>query len=337
VRGITNAFDTIAVGIYGKAVTEGCDWTIGAPTATLHGSATLSAPVANSSYGFVIGSILDVDVTIPAADKCIALTTMDDDRHFSYSYTYDGTPRFFRSYLKVGDNYYLGDIKSITAADLLDVEFKSDGSVFNGTFSNLVGVKHGSPTVNYDSIYERYEASLGNTFGSTPTHFYNFDFGLDTDFMRCLEDGHTLELLMMLPDAPPNSNSSDPFASYQNGGSGISIRDKIICLFFYIGGSYRQISSGITPVGGMYYHVVAVWNKEEGKLYIYVDGDEKATLNVSGNFREPDSNSRYYVVGGDPAGSSATDAWPGTITFARIYDAPLTADQVSTLYNNLKK
>ena len=155
--------------------------------------------------------------------------------------------------------------------------------------------------------------------------------------MRRLEDGHTLEVLMMLPEAPPNSNCSDVFASYQNGGSGISVENKEICLYFYIGGNYQRLLSGVTPVGGMYYHVVAVWNKEEEKLYIYVDGTQKATMNQSGNFTEPSSDSRYYVVGGDPDGSSATEAWPGTITFARIYDAPLTADQISTLYSNLKK
>ena len=317
--------------------TDACEWNIGATTATLHGTAALSTPVSGSLYGFIIGTIAEVSAETPNYTNVFMLSNSVNGR-FSYNYTYDGSAKFFRSFVKIGSQYIMGEINSISAADLLDVEFKPDGSVFNATFTNLVGVQHGSPTVTYKSDYKRYEALFsGNSFASTPAHFYNFYFGLNNDFMRRLEDGHTLEVLMMLPETPTSSSCSDAFASYQDGGSGISVENKEICLYFHIGGNYRKLSSGVTPVGGMYYHVVAVWNKEEGKLYIYVDGDEKATMNQSGNFTEPSSNSRYYVVGGDADGSGATEAWPGTITFARIYDAPLTADQVSTLYSNLKK
>ena len=81
-----------------------------------------------------------------------------------------------------------------------------------------------------------------------------------------------------------------------------------------------------------YYHVVAVWDKQTAKLRLYVNGDQTQESDTTGDFRLPNQNSRYYLIGGEPSGSSAYAAWNGKVVYARIYDAPLTASQVQTLY-----
>ena len=331
------------------AVTTGCDWMVFESTdqtpanqttaAILSGSVFIPASInaANVTYGFIVGTIDQVNTSTPSADREVPASNRDAQGRYSVDLQYDGSAKYFRAYAKVDNDYYLGAVKAITAADLLDVEFLGDGSAVNTSFSGLIGVKHGDISTSYNSTYKRYECDLtANTFGGTPAKFYNFFFGNNNEFMNKLADGHTIEALMMISDAPANNNSSDVVANYQNGGSGISIREKQICPYFYIGGN-RYAKTGVEPELNHYYHVVASWNKTTGKLDVYVDGVLKKSMEVTGDYKQPDSSSRYYVVGGDAYVSDASEAWKGYISFARIYDAPLTAGQVKTLYNALTK
>ena len=333
------------------AMTTGCDWTVFETTndtpsgykiaATLSGGASIPASVdpATVSYGFIVGTIDQVDTATPSATNEVQASNRNASGRYSVSYPFDGSARFFRAYAKVGGTYSLGAVKAITAADLLDVEFLADGSAMNGTFTNLTSVNHGSVTTSYNSTYKRYECDLtANTHHGTPTKFYQFFFGNNSGFMGKLTDGHSVEALLRIPATPPNDNSADAFSNYQNGGSGISIRKKNLCGYFHIGGSYRTVDSGVTPEVNRYYHVVASWNKATGAFDIYVDGELKSTLTgMTGDYKQPDDGHRYYVVGGNPNSSNAADAFSGYVTFARIYDTPLTAGQVKTLYNALTK
>ena len=334
-----------------RAMTTGCAWTVFETTndtpadnttaATLSGFIFIPTTVdpATVSYGFIVGTIDEVTTATPNVDNEVPASNRDTQGRYSVSYPFDGSARFFRAYAKVGGTYSLGAVKAITAADLLDVEFLADGSAMNGTFTKLTSVNHGSVTTSYNSIYKRYECDLtANTHHSTPTKFYQFLFGNSSGFMGKLADGHSVEALLRIPATPPNDNSADAFSNYQNGGSGISIRKKNLCGYFHIGGSYRTVDSGVTPEANRYYHIVASWNKATGAFDIYVDGELKSTLTgMTGDYKQPDDGNRYYVVGGNPNGSNAADAFSGYVTFARIYDAPLTAGQVKTLYNALTK
>ena len=344
VRAITDApANMVAVteGVYAKVTTERCDWEIssGTSTATLHGSVTLSAPVVNSSYGFVIGGIQDVEVAMPAQANCQTVTSMDGNSHFTYSYAFDGSAKYFRTYLKVGENYYLGDIKSIGAADMLDMVITSDGVPHNGAASNLTVTKEGSPTVSYNVDYKRNEVNLaGNTFGvygNCPNH-YIYNFYLHSDYVNRLYDGYTIEVVQKRPVAQNDTREGNSMASADSyGGCTIGVRENKIYSAAKFDGSWRYVMSDITPESGMYYHAVAVYDKSQNKLIIYVDGEKRGELDVSSNHNLP-TNNWQFMIGCEPANSYGL-GWDGTVTVARIYSNSLTATQVKALYDNLKK
>ena len=52
--------------------------------------------------------------------------------------------------------------------------------------------------------------------------------------------------------------------------------------------------SGINPDPGRYYHVVGVWNKDEAKTYIYVDGELKGTMDAPGDYVPPTTTTSYW-------------------------------------------
>ena len=50
-------------------------------------------------------------------------------------------------------------------------------------------------------------------------------------------------------------------------------------------GAYRWATSGVQPKQKQYYHVVGVYNKEDQKAYVYVDGVLRGTADAPGNFQ----------------------------------------------------
>ncbi|MCR5152714.1 MAG: hypothetical protein K6A98_06135, partial [Prevotella sp.] len=335
-RGIVNVSSVIGDGAVAIYSTEGCDWTIGNPTATLKGRVVLSVPY-NYSYGFIVGDT----IAVAAGNKgCVdvPVTNADANGDFTYTYTYDGSVKFFRAYLKIGTTYYYGDIKSITAADLLDAEFMADGTVINGTMSGLTGEHRGTLNgVTYNAAYKRFEVDFGNNdYASTANSFYNFFYKNNSDFEARMEDGHTIEVLCKMPDVMGTGTWASPVAAYEDGGSGITVYNNKIEGVFHVGGDYRHANTNIVPQAGAYYHIITVWNKAEGKIYVYVNGSQAASVSVSGNFREP--LYRCYCIGTEPYGDGGGDdngSFNGSVSFVRMYDAPLTAEQVTTLYNSL--
>ena len=341
VRAIADVTATVADGIVAHVETDGCQWTIGDETAILRGNITLSGTVAEMTYGFIVGSILDMESNTPADASVFSVDTKHANGSYSLVYPYDGSPKYFRAYLKVNGHYYFGDVKAITAASLLDVSFKGDGTAFNGASSAFKTAKtHGTPNVNYNTTYHRYEANFSaNTYASSSvSYWYGFEnFNYYSDFMNRMADGHTLEILMKAPSYPNNNNESWAFADYENGGSGIGFNQMKLQAWFYIDGYKKAIRNDMT--WGEYYHVVAVWSKDDGLLKLYVNGVLDVTVPASGDFRSPNTaNARIWVIAGNPNSSGgATTAFNGNVVFARIYDDPLTTEQVGTLYNNILK
>jgi len=331
-------------GVMAKVKTEGIDWQWNGDNTTaavkLIGNVMLSGSVAYS-FGFVIGSMQDVEATTPDVANEVTVNSKDADNRFEYTMpSYDGTQKFFRAFLKVGDQYYFGDIKTITAADLLAADFRSDGTAFNGTFTPFTtATKNGTANVAYNAEHHRYEADFSaNAFNGLPNYWYSFYYndGITYgDFWNRLADGHSLEVFLKAPEATSNEGESNAFASYETGGSGLGIRGKQIYTQVYANNQYYDLQAGsMTDVGGWerYYHVVAVWDKANGKFQLYVDGVNKREKTTAGDFRLPSDGSRYYLIGAEPGGSSAYSAWNGKVVYARIYDAALTSDQVLTLY-----
>lgn len=230
-------------------------------------------------------------------------------------------------------------------ADLLDIVFKADGTAedVSALRYNIITIDGLAMTTVYSNRFERYIARFNHSPGSSVSAgYYKRDYTTDQNFKNALSDGHTLEAMFMLDieSSLPN-NEIKMFTSHQSGGTGIMIgntsRNNSIIFLPHVGGNYMWANSNITPERGKYYHVVGVWNKEEGKAHVYVDGELKGSVNTSGNFQFPSAGSTWFGVGADPAGaSSAHTGWKGDVVIARIYDKPLAGTDVEKLWNQVK-
>ncbi len=233
---------------------------------------------------------------------------------------------------------------NIPKADILDVVFQEDGTAYDASpMGNKVEViGKGMMTTYYNENYKRIVPKLSNPWGGDGTIYYKVDYENNQAFRDALANGHTLEILVMadysvgsLPDA-----EYKPFTSHEGGGTGLMIARKEksangtndFTFLPYTGGSYRWANSGVHPEPGAYYHVVGVYNKEVEKAYIYVDGELKGTADAPGDFKFPSEGSTWFGIGADPHGANGNTAWNGEVVIARIYDAPLTAEQIAALY-----
>ena len=321
-------------------------WAIGDTNAKFTATVSAVEDLIAADFGFLVGSKPeDIDSYDNANNEKIAETAVlaagNRKASFTCTYPYDGTPKYVRCYMHIGNEYVLGDIRAITAADMLDVEFQSDGGAFTGNgFTNGI-VRHGSPTTSYDETYKRYVADFSsNSFaGSTSSapNFYSCYFDLLPEFQDKLQQSYSMEVLMKTPKTIPNNNESDAFSDYEGGGSGIQIQNKKIGFSWHIGGSYKQVYTNSTVNADTWYHVIITWDKANGKASLYVDGQLEGTVDAAGNAQLPNSGSRYYIVGGNPYGTNNQMGYNGSVAFARIYGSTLSADQVKILYDNLKK
>ena len=230
-------------------------------------------------------------------------------------------------------------------ADLLDIVFKADGTAedVSAPKYNIATIDGLAMTTVYSNQYERYIARFNHSPGSSlSAGYYKRDYTADQRFKDALSNGHTLEAMFMLDLERPLPNEEiKMFTSHQGGGTGLMIgnnsRNNSIIFLPYVGGNYMWANSNITPERGKYYHVVGVWNKEEGKAHVYVDGTLKGSVSTSGNFQFPSAGSTWFGVGADPAGaSSAHSGWKGDVVIARIYDKPLDEKGVAALWDEVK-
>lgn len=235
-------------------------------------------------------------------------------------------------------------------ADILDIVFKQDG-----TAEDISPMKNSVTTVfsstlssYYNSTYERVVANFTNTWGSTPSGYYRIDYTDNTAFKNALADGHSVELVFMTNYTfPKTSSECKPFSSHEAGGTGFLIpsisgaRQNEITFLPNITktGSSTWIwgTSGVVPQPQIYYHVVGVWNKEEGKVYIYVNGELKNKVDAVGDLKFPTSGCTWFCIGGDAGPTGAQLGWSGDIVLARIYDKPLVQKDIDLLWNDVNK
>ena len=236
----------------------------------------------------------------------------------------------------------------VPTADMLDVVFHEDGTAEDiSPMRNEVRLVGNTSYTRFSKAYNRYIATFNNPWAGTPTGYYRIDFEQNQEFRDKLADGHTLEVLFMpnYSGTIPNQECK-PFSAMQAGGTGFLVtttsgsRKNEICFLPNTSttgkSTWRWTTSGIVPQPKQYYHVVGVWNKEEQKAYVYVNGELKNTISAPGNLNFASSGSNWFCVGGDPDGASnASNGWLGNIVLARIYDDPLTQEDVSLLWKSV--
>lgn len=242
-----------------------------------------------------------------------------------------------------------GEEETGLKANLLDVEFQENGTAADlSSMKNVVSSVSGTGLVAYpNKMYERVAAHFGHTAGGTASDgYYRIDYKNNTAMKKALCNGHTLEVLFKADKESTGEKEIKMFSSHQSGGTGFLIsktaNGKQLTFLPNVSttGSSKWIwtGSGINPEAGRYYHAVGVWDKENGKSYIYVDGELKGSADAVGELILPKETAQAFCIGGDPASSGSLEAaWNGDVVLARIYGSALSAKDVETLWNKVRR
>lgn len=238
---------------------------------------------------------------------------------------------------------------TLPAADLLDIVFHEDGTAEDVSPRRVpVQTLAGTAMMTYyNRTYDRYAAHFSHEPGATVSEgFYKADYQADSKFINGLADGHSLEILFKADEKSAGAAQLKMFSAMSSGGTGFLISEAArgTELTFLPNVSTTGKSnwiwtkSGVNPEAGRYYHAVGVWNKTEGKTYIYVDGELKGTMDAPGDFVHPTKTTSYWFgVGVDASPTSGQNAWKGDVAIARVYDDPLDADAVKKLYEAVRR
>lgn len=246
---------------------------------------------------------------------------------------------------------------NVLAADLLDVVFKEDGTAKDISPSNRkIETIDNEETLKtlYSEKYKRYIARFDNPpMENISTGFYMVDYAEDQQFRDHLSDGYTLEALFMNDlelTGRPASNEFSILSSLQGGGTQLGIANYGGSFFIRFLASINtsnwgwvHTSSGINPVKGTYFHVVGIWDKEEAKTYVYVNGELKGSLQTVGHYVHPWESSgnqyasNWFGIGVDANKDRGETPLTGEIVIARIYSKALKAEEVQELWNRVEK
>ena len=229
---------------------------------------------------------------------------------------------------------------------ILDVVFNADRSA---TDKSSLGMTvdnsrlDADVAVKYSDKFGRYVAQFTNekiARSGLDTGYYLIPYKTTDPFGQKLADGFSYELVFCAYyDA--TATQVKPFSSTQAGGTGMCFRAKTGEINFecHVGGGWKELYSGILPVKNQYYHVVGTWDKVNGICNLYVDGQLTATLNTTGDFKFMDTSvdARWFGIGADPSGSDKGEAsFYGEVVIARLYDNPMSAEEVKALYKLVK-
>lgn len=233
-------------------------------------------------------------------------------------------------------------------ADLLDVVFQGDGTAYDISPSAMeITCINGPMLVNYyNELLGRYVAHFNHTPGASASNgYYKINYSSRPEFLQKLKDGHSLEVFFSTQQKLTGECEVKMFSGHEGGGTGflMSTSSWGNCLTFLPNVSSNASShwcwakSGVNPEPGRFYHAVGVWDKTEGKAYIYVDGELKGSTSAVGSLKFPTNSAAHWLgIGADASPYGGQSAWSGDVAIARVYDQVLTAEQVAELYDKVK-
>ena len=284
----------------------------------------------------------------------IGLIAMEDDKATVNIYDNDGNSLFKTSSNKIDR---ISSVYTAPVADLLDIQFNKDGSATDvSPMHNPIEIcgNDGRFNTTYNPIYGCYSANFDHNWGKGDlgenNNYGKVEFLNNKALRQGLESGHTLETIFKARYTPPIENEEAKwFASHEQGGTGLMIcktdngKNKTNEITFLPnvstngGSSWKWATSGVVPQPEVYYHVVGVWNKEEGKAYVYVNGELCNTVDAVGDlhFNESKPAAHYMAIGCDAGNPAGQFGGKWELVTSKIYDTPLTAYDVKMMYNNI--
>lgn len=260
------------------------------------------------------------------SDDKSTITLLDANKQVMYSGAYSAIDS-------------IGFTPVLPKADVLDIEFFGDGSaVDNSPMKNAVTYHSGSlvkPCWNYDlrRVGVRSEAVWG---GNDQKAGY-YSINLDPIFSK-LADGYSVEAILMTTQK--NLGTEAKWLScHQAGGPGgfmVTKQGKLTFLVNTTSGGYVWGAECDYDIN-QYYHVVGIYSKADQKVYLYVDGELKATANAPGDLTKPsDNQAQWWAIIGDPQSGKVDQQIPGEIYSIRMYDKTLSPIEVKMLYQSIK-
>lgn len=241
------------------------------------------------------------------------------------------------------------DVKGILSvtqyptADLVDFKFNEDGTAVDvSPRQNTIRSYTKAVKMNYYEEYSSWGPTVSRTANSAPklddqaVWFCNY-----TSFKDKINDGYTIESVFSIPAAHTNVETK-AFGATKAGGFAIMLGDtkekthpdgtKVKRLgsieFIQHGdGNWNFGITDVVPVPGQLYHVFGVWDGQTIKCY--VDGKLKCTYGVK-TLKHAQITPLHLAVAGNYNGeTSFNGAWNGSVVVARMYDSPLTAEQIA--------
>ena len=219
-------------------------------------------------------------------------------------------------------------------ADLFDVVFSSSRIARDKTGTLDVVSNLGTyVSVGYNDDYGIYTS----TFSGTPVKtvgsgYYRMHYSDKSAFKRALKDGFSIEMLFR-PGELPSSGYQGLLSSLYDGGFGLRLNGPAAQFTVCCDEELTLKTSALES--GKFYHVVCVWDFVHGKAELYMDGALIKDGTTSGNLRFPADEAAHWLCIGANCNTNinyARHTFNGEIAVVRIYDAPLTAGNVTSLY-----
>lgn len=234
-------------------------------------------------------------------------------------------------------------------ADLMDIVFNEDGTAKDmSPYHHQVITNAGTGlTTYYNEMLKKHVANFTHALGSTVTNgYYRIKYTPAGDFISKIADGCTIETIIRLGVSDEPTKEVKWFSSHQTGGIGFLLPKhndatpgtKSMTFLPNVSttgkSTWRWTYSNIIPEVGKFYHVVGVWNKEEGKSHIYINGQLCGTADAPGDYVPVASGAESFIIGGDPDTKdvNCTTSWNGDVASVRIHDKPMTFDEVANLW-----
>ncbi len=111
-------------------------------------------------------------------------------------------------------------------ADILDVVFNEDGTAtdISPMANEIRTFASDKLKTYYNPTYGRYAAHFDNPWAGAASGYYRIDYQNNDTFKKALENGHTLEVVVMADEV--NNSEAKFFSSHQAGGTGLMICNK---------------------------------------------------------------------------------------------------------------
>ena len=211
--------------------------------------------------------------------------------------------------------------------DILDVDFKSDGSAIDVAAGRTVTYYPGDEcVVSLNKTWNTYVPSFSHSMGGAYTAGC-YKVEEDAEMISLMEDGYSMEAVFMLSEEP-NGKEIKAFSCTRSGGTALMVGNSSHnnnLTFIINNGGWKFCDSGIVPVPGTYYHVLGTWDKASGDLICYIDGEKKAVVTgITGAFKRATMTPNYFTIGGNQANDGG---WRGDVVEACLYSTVISADE----------